>query len=147
MRVTTGGITVTVGVAIVVALGAAGLWVVREEGDDGPSVEEQQCVSQPEAQARRAQRAFMTRFVEPDPDQAAAWYVGVGLSNRAAANDAIESSEDRGLPASDPLPASVGDDVVLLVLYDRTKELPTLPSCIEDTPVAYVSTGGPVQPD
>lgn len=146
MEVTTGGISVGVGVLIVGTLAVAGVMTVRDENNGGSA--SPACVSQSRADAGQAQEEFMSRFVEPDPEaETNAWFVGVGLSNRVAANDAIESSEEVGFPASEPLPSAVGEDLVLLVLYDHTKDVPELPSCIEDTPVAYVGTGGPAQLD
>ena len=133
MRVNTRGISITVGVVIVLALGAAWLRVVREEST-GPAAEEQ-CVSQPREQARVAQQRFTERFLEPEADDGGpAWYAGDGLSRRGAIAD-------------DVLPASVGDDWVLLVLYVDGEELPRLPACIEDTPVAYVTSGDRIRPD
>jgi hypothetical protein len=145
VKVTTGGVTVAVGELIVGTLGVAGVKTLRDENDT--TSEDPACVSQSRAVAQQAQATFMKQYLEPDFDSADAWVVGVGLSDRTAANDAIESSEEVGFGGSDRLPESVGDDVVLLVLYDHTKELPSLPACIADTPVAYVGSGGPAQLD
>ena len=145
MRVTTGGVTVGVGALIVGTLGVAGVMTVRDE-NNGASASPP-CVSQPRAAAELAQDEFTSRFMKPNFQDENDWVVGVGLSNRTAANDAIESSEEVGFSASEPLPAAVGDDVVLLVLYDHKQELPELPPCIADTPIAYVGTGGPAQFD
>jgi hypothetical protein len=142
MGVTTGGITVAVGSIMVVALGVAGVATLRDEPSDRGSKQEPPCVSQPRDKARQAQRELKRRFLDPDASVVDGWYVGDALSTRKAVNDLIRRAVEADLPADERLPTAVGDESVLLVLYDFHMAPPSLPACLNDTPVVLVSTGG-----
>jgi hypothetical protein len=143
VRVTTHGATIAVGTLMVLALGAAWLQVER----DGTGEQGSDCVPQTRAKARAAHREFMTEYVEPDSDAAARWYTGSGLSRPDSVNELITEKRDAGLPAPDPLPGSTPERWLLLVRFNVGRHRPPLPACLNDTPVVYLGSSGPVSFD
>jgi hypothetical protein len=145
--VTTRGVTFGVGTLIVLALGAAWLQVDRDEAGDGTGEQGSECEPQTRAKARGAQREFMAEHIEPDPDAAARWFNGAGLTKPDAVNELIAGNKETGLPAPDPLPDSTPEGWLLLVLYNVGRDRPSLPACLNDTPVLYLGSSGPFTPD
>jgi IS5 family transposase len=140
-------VTFAVGTLIVLALGAAWLEVERDEAADGTRDQGAECVPQTRAKARAAQREFMAEHIEPEPDAAARWYSGSDVTQPDAVNELIAGNKEAGLPAPEPLPDSTPEGWLLLVLYNVGRDRPSLPACLNDTPVLYVGSSGPFAPD
>lgn len=140
MRVTTGGITITVGVLIVLALGGAALKVVREEANDTPSSFED-CEPQALATARDAQRHLLDRYVRSEPGSFPAWFAGANITRTDGLRQLVASVRDEGIPVSDRIPVDFGKGYIVVVNHDPDADLPSLPTCVEGTPVLYVGAG------
>lgn len=136
MGVTTGGITVAVGSVMVAALGVAAVATLRDEANDaGPS----RCEGQPEAQAQKAARAFEAEHVKADRAAARRWFVTATTSRADLARQTVESR--RKIPVSGQLPDRDDEGFIVVVHYNPESELPSLPECMQGTPILYVGSG------
>jgi hypothetical protein len=131
--------TFAVGTLMVLTLGAA--WLQVEHDEAGNDSETAECRAQPEATARKARRVLVAEHVESDRAAAKGWFIDAFPTPADLARQTVDSIQDEGTSVSGRLPAKGDDGFVVVVMYDPAGKLPSLPSCVEDTPVIYVGTG------
>jgi hypothetical protein len=141
MHVTTGGITIAVGTVIVLALGGAAVKVVRDEANDTTAAFED-CEPQARATAREAQRHLVAQYVRSEPESATGWFTGAYTTRTEGLRQQVASIREDGIPVSDLIPEDFGEGYILVVNHEPDTDLPSLPTCVEGTPVLYVG-GGP----
>jgi hypothetical protein len=138
MRVTTGGVTVAAGSLIVGALGVTAVVTIRDEANDAGSSD---CEAQSEATARKARRALIAEHIDSDRDAARRWFTGAFTSRADLVRQTIDTLQEDGVPVSGQLPDEDDEGFVVVVQYNRAGDLPSLPECLEGTPVIYVGGG------